>query len=200
MMLYTNRFPCGHIAKVTASLYHKPACPACMRLAHALVEAQITDPETVSALQTYMYSTPSGKPKALPNTLAHIAKLDPELVPKCALLKGSNWDWARHFLAGTKPERRLTQAALCAKAIKEELAKEFKGVKVRVTTSNYSGGDSVTVRGSFKCEADFNRANSMVDKYQFGHFDGMTDMYEYSNHQPGLAQAKYVFLYWHKED
>lgn len=84
-------------------------------------------------------------------------------------------------------------AALTAKAIKAEISKQYPTVKVKATSSNYSGGDSVHVTVEGAQEESKDAISEICKKYQYGHFDGMTDMYECSNSQDGLPQAKYVF-------
>jgi hypothetical protein len=39
-----------------------------------------------------------------------------------------------------------------------------------------------------------NELESFCNKYQYGHFDGMTDCYEYSNTNENVPQAKFVFV------
>jgi hypothetical protein len=34
----------------------------------------------------------------------------------------------------------------------------------------------------------------MTDKYQYGHFNGMEDIYEYSNNNDAIPQTKYLFV------
>jgi len=86
--------------------------------------------------------------------------------------------------------RKLTEAAQAAKLIKAELKKAFPSVKFSVRSSNYAGGDSVHVNWTNGPTRD--AVTEITDKYQYGHFDGMIDLYEYSNNIEGLPQAKYV--------
>lgn len=83
-----------------------------------------------------------------------------------------------------------TTAALCASAIKVELKTGFSGIKFSVTSDNFSGGNSVHVSWSDGPTTD--EVRSIIGKYQYGRFDGMTDMYEYDNKVENLPQAKYV--------
>jgi len=81
-------------------------------------------------------------------------------------------------------------SANCATAIREELKKEFPAVKFSVKSSNFAGGDSVHIswiEGPTSREVD-----AFTNKYQYGSFDGMTDMYNYSNTREDLPQSKYV--------
>jgi hypothetical protein len=135
--------------------------------------------------------TPSGTAKTFKNSLRDIGKLFPEELP---LLAAKGVTWAKDMLEGKKPEKRVTGAALCSAAVRKELKEKFPKVKVRVTSSNFSMGDSVTVYVIGQERDVVDRIRDVADKYQEGHFDGMTDMYEYSNRIEGLPQAKYVFV------
>ncbi len=63
-----------------------------------------------------------------------------------------------------------------SKAIKSELKKAFPKQKFSVRYDSFSGGDSVSIRwelGPTSAQVDV-----IVNKYQYGSFDGMTDSYE----------------------
>lgn len=82
---------------------------------------------------------------------------------------------------------------VAAKNIRVELKRAFPKVKFSVTTSRYSGGDSLRVHWT-----DGPTRSSIwmiVDKYQAGNFDGMTDSYTYSSNgfTRVFGDAKYVF-------
>lgn len=83
-----------------------------------------------------------------------------------------------------------TQAALAAKAIKTELKAAFPKVKFSVTSDNFSGGNSVRI--SWVDGPTYDLVAAITKKYQYGHFDGMTDSYEYSNNRDDIPQAKFV--------
>lgn len=87
-------------------------------------------------------------------------------------------------------KRTLTGAALCAASIRTELKNNFPTYKFSVTSDNFSGGDSVHI--SWKDGPTTKQVDSIVNKYQYGHFNGMEDIYEYSNNIEGLPQTKYV--------
>ena len=38
------------------------------------------------------------------------------------------------------------------------------------------------------------KVNEIIKKYQYGHFNGMEDIYEYSNSRDDIPQAKFVFV------
>lgn len=89
--------------------------------------------------------------------------------------------------------RELTDAAKVAKAIKQEL--KAIGIKASVKSQNYSGGDSVNVYVNDLNPEMNKKVSDICKKYEMGHFDGMTDCYEYSNINNNLvAQAKYIFI------
>lgn len=84
-----------------------------------------------------------------------------------------------------------TSVAQCAQAIRVDLKENFKGVKFSVQSHDYSGGDSVRVRwfdGPTEEEVE-----KHLSKYEYGHFNGMEDIYEYTNVINGLPQTKYLF-------
>ena len=79
------------------------------------------------------------------------------------------------------------------KNMRTELKVAFPGVKFSIKSERYSGGDSVRVQWT---DGPKNSAvMGIVKKYQDGHFDGMTDYYEYSNDPftDFFGGAKYVF-------
>lgn len=84
-----------------------------------------------------------------------------------------------------------TEAAKTAKSIREELKKVFPTVKFKVTSETYSMGDSVRI--SYEDGPLLELVTEITKKYQYGHFDGMTDMYENSNSRNDIPQTKYVF-------
>ena len=83
-----------------------------------------------------------------------------------------------------------TQAALCSKDIKKLLKEKYPSIKFSVTSSNFAGGNSVDVDWNLGPTTD--EIEKFISQYQYGHFDGMIDMYEYSNIRKDIPQAKYV--------
>ena len=81
--------------------------------------------------------------------------------------------------------------ALAAANIRRELSAKFPGVRFRVTSESYAGGSSVSVHwvdGPTRAEVQ-----SVVEKYQYGSFDPMRDLYEYrSDHDARYGSVKYV--------
>lgn len=84
----------------------------------------------------------------------------------------------------------ISQHAAAAKAIKQELNHEFPGIKFSVKSSSFSMGDDVSIRwidGPTEKEVE-----KITDKYQYGYFNGMEDIYENTNQIENLPQVKYV--------
>jgi len=85
------------------------------------------------------------------------------------------------------------------KIILDDIKAQGWGHLIKKITSirykSYSMGCSVDVDclDCSKHEREF--LKTLLDRYQYGHFDGMTDCYEYSNKRTDVErQAKYVFL------
>ena len=86
-----------------------------------------------------------------------------------------------------------TEAARASAAIRKNLRKN--GIKARVTSKSYSGGDSVNVTlPDDLLPAAVDEITKYCDQYQAGHFDGMTDIYERSNSRSDIPQVSYVFV------
>ena len=83
-----------------------------------------------------------------------------------------------------------TEAAKTASAIKSELKKAFPRIKFRVRSSNFAGGDSVSIR--YENGVPYKEIEKITDKYQYGNFNGMEDIYESDNRREDIPQAKYV--------
>lgn len=89
--------------------------------------------------------------------------------------------------------RELTEAARCAALIRKTL--KGWGIAAHVRSSNFSMGDSVDVHLLDDPRPEVvERAESFCKGLQDGHFDGMTDSYEYAHHDDGLPRAKYVMV------
>lgn len=86
--------------------------------------------------------------------------------------------------------RELTESAKASKLIRKELKKLFPTTKFSVKSDNYSMGSSVDIR--WQDEVPQEPVQKVVKKYQYGHFNGMEDIYEYSNTRKDIPQAKFV--------
>lgn len=88
--------------------------------------------------------------------------------------------------------KTLSTHAHAAKLIRQEL--KALGIPARVKADSFAGGSSVDIYLT-DAPKDINAlANTIGKKYQYGHFDGMTDCYEYSNKNGNLPQVKYVHI------
>lgn len=83
--------------------------------------------------------------------------------------------------------------ALCALEIRKELKDNFKDIKFEVKSETYAGGDIVRVNWVNGPTTD--AVDAIIRKYQYGHFDGMTDYYDISNKRNDINQVKYVFAH-----
>jgi len=84
---------------------------------------------------------------------------------------------------------RLTGAAACADAIRAELKEVFKGVKFSVKSDTFANGDAVRI--SWSDGPTTKEVDRITGKYSGGYFDGMQDMYIYTNNSD-LPTAKYI--------
>lgn len=80
--------------------------------------------------------------------------------------------------------------AAAAQAIRDELKKAFKDCKFSVTSDSFSGGNAVRI--SWTDGVTAGEVENIVNKYQYGHFDGMNDIYENTNSRDDIPQVKYV--------
>ena len=81
--------------------------------------------------------------------------------------------------------------AQAAKMMRAELKKAFPAIKFSINSKSYAGGSSINV--SWDLGPTTAMVATITSKYKYGHFDGMTDMYEYSNTIKDLPQVQYVF-------
>lgn len=89
-------------------------------------------------------------------------------------------------------KRELSNSAKVAKAIRTELKKH--GIPASVTSENYSGGNSVNVRVTDIPPTTLAKIKAFCAQFEYGHFDGMTDCYNYSNRRDDIPQTKYLFV------
>lgn len=80
--------------------------------------------------------------------------------------------------------------ATCASAIKAELKAAFPSIKFSVKSEIFAGGDAVRI--SYEDGVSTSKIEAIVKKYQYGHFNGMEDIYENSNVNKFLPQVKFV--------
>ena len=87
-----------------------------------------------------------------------------------------------------------------AKNIRVELKAAFPSIKFSVKSSRYSGGDSISVHWIDGPSSD--QVNEIIGKYSGGSFNGMEDIYEYSDDSwnDAFGEAKYVSAARHNSD
>lgn len=103
-----------------------------------------------------------------------------------------NYDSRTEYKAKRKAEQngRLTGAAACADVIRAELKTVFPYIKFSVRSETFAGGDAVRI--SWEDGVTVDEVENVTGKYQSGHFNGMEDIYEYSNRNSDLPQVKYI--------
>lgn len=92
-----------------------------------------------------------------------------------------------------KTQKQLTPAAQVAKLCKQYL--KSIGVKCTARSANYSMGNSVDITVTNQPPDIIKQIEKEFSKYQSGHFNGMEDIYEYSNSRSDVPQTKYLFLH-----
>lgn len=93
-------------------------------------------------------------------------------------------------------QKFVSTAAQCAKLTRSILKENFPKIKFQVRCENYAGGDSVRVDYTDGViEEDVKKLTEY--RLQYGHFNGMTDYYEYDNDNETLPQVKYFFVNRH---
>ena len=90
--------------------------------------------------------------------------------------------------------RTLTESAQVAAIIRKHLKAE--GIQATVRSSNFSMGDSVTVHLlDDPNPATVQQVREFCAKFKDGHFNGMEDIYEYTNHaDKSIPRTKYLHV------
>jgi len=86
----------------------------------------------------------------------------------------------------------ISNHAAAAKLIRAELKKH--GISGTVRAKSYAGGSSVTVSLADELPATAALVRGFTGRFQYGHFDGMSDMYVYSNSRDDLPQVGFIFV------
>jgi hypothetical protein len=86
--------------------------------------------------------------------------------------------------------KQKSTPAKASSEIRKILKQNFPTIKFSVTSKSYSMGSSVNISWTDGVTTD--RVEKLVKKFQYGHFDGMQDLYEYSNSKEDIPQVKYV--------
>lgn len=192
---------CGHTVTTTAYYRHSAgsfkeagACPTCCALAVFLVKHGLDDaPAKIKALSDYAYATPSGSARHIKATLEHVAVLYPTDLPLIITSKGKHEDleWAERALAGTaKPKRVERQSTQVAKIVKKGLLKMFPGHKVSVNSDH----NAVHARVAGITWEEGRRAEGEFGQYRSGRYDGMNDIYDYSNYNKDIPQVMFLSI------
>lgn len=92
------------------------------------------------------------------------------------------------------PAGHFSSVVIAAKNIRIELKAVFPGVKFRVNSKSYAGGNSINV--NYVDGPARKRVDEIVNKYEYGNFNGMEDIYEYNDDMyfnDAFGGAKYIF-------
>ena len=87
-------------------------------------------------------------------------------------------------------KKQISSHAATAKEIRKELKKAFPGQKFKVRSDSFSMGNAVRISWINGVTED--AVEEITNKYQYGHFNGMEDMYEISNRRNDIPQVKYI--------
>jgi hypothetical protein len=88
-------------------------------------------------------------------------------------------------------KQQSTQAQV-AKLVRQQL--KAMGIRAKVTSDSFAGGNSVDVRCVDLPAGKVRELEKLFKKYQYGHFNGMEDIYEISNSRDDLPQVKYLHV------
>jgi len=88
--------------------------------------------------------------------------------------------------------KAISSHAAVAKACKAFC--KSKGIPCKATSSSFSMGDSVRVKVENQPPHIMTMLNDELKQYQYGHFNGMEDIYEYSNSRDDVPQTKYLSI------
>lgn len=95
-------------------------------------------------------------------------------------------------------KRQLSEQAQVAKICRQYIKR--LGLQCTARSDSFSMGDSVDVRVTDATAAQRDQIDTELGQYQYGHFDGMTDMYESSNARSDIPQTKYLHIYYAYSD
>lgn len=88
-----------------------------------------------------------------------------------------------------QPSEQARVAKLCKSFIKS------MGYDCRARSDSFSMGDSVDVDVKNIPPDDLEKIKSELGQYKYGHFNGMEDIYEYSNRRDDIPQTKYLSIH-----
>ena len=88
--------------------------------------------------------------------------------------------------------REISRHAGAAKMIRAYM--KANGIAGSVRSSSYSMGSSINIDVQNLNPEQYAALKSYADQFEYGHFDGMIDLYEMSNVRDDIPQVKYVFV------
>jgi len=88
--------------------------------------------------------------------------------------------------------KTLSDHAHAAKLIRQQL--KVWGIKASVCSESYAGGSSVSVNMIDQAKEVSEKVEAFVNQFAFGHFDGMNDIYEFTNRRDDIPQVKFTFV------
>lgn len=88
--------------------------------------------------------------------------------------------------------KATTEHAAAAKLIRQAL--KSHNIAGTVRAKSYAGGSSITVTLNNEAPWVAEAVSRFADTFQYGHFDGMVDCYEFSNSREDIPQVKFVFV------
>ena len=103
-----------------------------------------------------------------------------------------SYDRRQTFKAEQKEKNKgkSSSHAAAASSVKSELMTAYPGIKFSVKSDSFSGGNSISIH--WEDGPTTKEVEAISQKYQYGHFNGMDDIYEYSNEREDIPQVKYV--------
>ena len=87
-------------------------------------------------------------------------------------------------------KKQISEHANAARHIRKILRDNFPETTFSVRSDTYSGGSNVNIKWTNGPTTD--AVNNHVKQFQYGHFDGMIDLYEYSNSRDDIPQVRFV--------
>ena len=88
--------------------------------------------------------------------------------------------------------KEISSHAGAAKMIRAYM--KANGIAGSVRSSSYSMGSSINIDVQNLNPEQYAALKSYADQFEYGHFDGMIDLYEMSNVRDDIPQVKYVFV------
>ena len=203
MRAYVAEFCCKHQIKVLsrreASKSHYSDCLSCRNITklwgsygiHQLDE----DRSLLKAARDAAFvgvSVAGGHRKADTVLKEAVLARGAEFVATLLLIKGDLAPvWVRDFLEGRKVVKEKLNHVMAAQLAKAEIRKLLPTRKI---TSRCSHNSIYITLDGFTTDRELRQAEQVMARYQMGHFNGMEDIYEYSNIIKDLPQVLYAYV------